>query len=153
MRRFPSWASPARKSQVIRSSLRSRNNEPAGAKRDNRSCAKPAKRARDFAVVANEVKELAKQTAKATEDISQKIAAIQTDTKGASTRSRRLAPSSNQLNDISTTIATAVEEQSATTNEMSGTSPRPRKARRKFRRISQAWRRRRKAPPPTHMNR
>jgi methyl-accepting chemotaxis protein len=72
-----------------------------------------------FAVVANEVKELAKQTAKATEDISQKIAAIQTDTKGAVDAIATISAVINQLNDISTTIATAVEEQSATTNEMS----------------------------------
>jgi len=72
-----------------------------------------------FAVVANEVKELAKQTAKATEDISQKIAAIQTDTKGAVDAIATISTVINQLNDISSTIATAVEEQSATTNEMS----------------------------------
>jgi methyl-accepting chemotaxis protein len=72
-----------------------------------------------FAVVANEVKELAKQTAKATEDISQKIAAIQTDTKGAVDAIATIGAIINQLNEISGTIATAVEEQSATTNEMS----------------------------------
>jgi methyl-accepting chemotaxis protein len=72
-----------------------------------------------FAVVANEVKELAKQTAKATEDISQRIAAIQTDTKGAVDAIATISAIINQLNDISSTIATAVEEQSATTNEMS----------------------------------
>ena len=72
-----------------------------------------------FAVVANEVKELAKQTAKATEDISQKIAAIQVDTKGAIDAIGTISAVINQLSDISGTIATAVEEQSATTNEMS----------------------------------
>jgi methyl-accepting chemotaxis protein len=71
-----------------------------------------------FAVVANEVKELAKQTAKATEDISRKIAAIQTDTHGAVEAIGTIASVINQINDISGTIATAVEEQSATTNEM-----------------------------------
>jgi methyl-accepting chemotaxis protein len=71
-----------------------------------------------FAVVANEVKELAKQTAKATEDISQKIAAIQTDTKGAVDAIATIGAVINQISDISNTIATAVEEQSATTNEM-----------------------------------
>jgi methyl-accepting chemotaxis protein len=71
-----------------------------------------------FAVVANEVKELAKQTAKATEDISHKIAAIQEDTKGAVEAIGTISAIINQINDISTTIATAVEEQSATTNEM-----------------------------------
>jgi methyl-accepting chemotaxis protein len=72
-----------------------------------------------FAVVANEVKELAKQTAKATEDISQKIAAIQSDTKGAVDAIATIGAVINQISDISSTIATAVEEQSATTNEMS----------------------------------
>ena len=71
-----------------------------------------------FAVVANEVKELAKQTAKATQDISQKIAAIQSDTKGAVDAIAAIGTVINQISDISNTIATAVEEQSATTNEM-----------------------------------
>lgn len=71
-----------------------------------------------FAVVANEVKELAKQTAKATEDISRKISAIQDDTKGAVNAIGTIGSVTNQINDISATIAVAVEEQSATTNEM-----------------------------------
>jgi len=71
-----------------------------------------------FAVVANEVKELARQTAKATEDISHKITAIQTDTNGAVEAIGTISAVINQVNDISGTIATAVEEQSATTNEM-----------------------------------
>ena len=71
-----------------------------------------------FAVVANEVKELAKQTAAATEDISQKIEAIQSDTKGAVTSISQIGKVIAQINDISNTIASAVEEQSATTNEI-----------------------------------
>ena len=71
-----------------------------------------------FAVVANEVKELAKQTAKATEDISQKIEAIQGDTKGAVEAIGEISTVISQINDISNTIASAVEEQNATTNEM-----------------------------------
>ena len=71
-----------------------------------------------FAVVANEVKELAKETAKATEDISRKIEAIQTDTKAAVEAIASISEVINQVNGISTTIATAVEEQNATTNEM-----------------------------------
>ena len=71
-----------------------------------------------FAVVANEVKELAKETAKATEDISRKIEAIQADTKGAVQAISEISTVINQINDISNTIATAVEEQTATTNEM-----------------------------------
>ena len=72
-----------------------------------------------FAVVANEVKELAKQTARATEDISQKITAIQEDTRRAVESIGSITSIINRINDISGTIATAVEQQSATTNEMS----------------------------------
>ncbi len=72
-----------------------------------------------FAVVANEVKELAKETAKATEDISQKIEAIQVSTKGAVEAIGQISTIINQINDISNTIASAVEEQTATTNEIS----------------------------------
>jgi methyl-accepting chemotaxis protein len=72
-----------------------------------------------FAVVANEVKELAKETAKATEDISQKIEAIQTDTRGAVSAIARIGEIIRQINDIQTTIASAVEEQTATTGEIS----------------------------------
>ncbi|HTZ99772.1 MAG TPA: methyl-accepting chemotaxis protein, partial [Candidatus Aquilonibacter sp.] len=71
-----------------------------------------------FAVVANEVKELAKETAKATEDISRKIEAIQTDTKAAVEAIGTISGVIKQINDISNTIASAVEEQNATTNEM-----------------------------------
>ena len=71
-----------------------------------------------FAVVANEVKELAKETAKATEDISRKIGAIQTDTQAAVEAIGSISTVIKQINDISNTIASAVEEQNATTNEM-----------------------------------
>jgi methyl-accepting chemotaxis protein len=71
-----------------------------------------------FAVVANEVKELAKQTAKATEDISHKISTIQVDTKGAVAAIGTVSDVIHQINNISSTIAAAVEEQSATTQEM-----------------------------------
>jgi methyl-accepting chemotaxis protein len=72
-----------------------------------------------FAVVANEVKELAKQTAQATEEISQKIEAIQTDAKSAVEAIANISGVINKVNEISMSIATAVEEQSATTTEMS----------------------------------
>jgi len=71
-----------------------------------------------FAVVANEVKELAKETAKATEDIGSKISAIQTDTEGAIKAIAEISRIINQINDISNTIASAVEQQSATTTEI-----------------------------------
>jgi methyl-accepting chemotaxis protein len=71
-----------------------------------------------FAVVANEVKELAKQTAKATDEISQKIEGIQGVTKGAITAIEEIGAIINQINDISNSIASAVEEQTVTTNEI-----------------------------------
>ncbi|MDA0691679.1 MAG: methyl-accepting chemotaxis protein [Nitrospinae bacterium] len=71
-----------------------------------------------FAVVANEVKELANQTAKATEDISRKIQAIQQDTKSSVDAIGEITQIINQINDISNTIASAVEEQTATTAEI-----------------------------------
>jgi methyl-accepting chemotaxis protein len=72
-----------------------------------------------FAVVANEVKELAKETAKATEDISQKIEAIQEDTKHAIAAISEISVVINKISDYQNTIASAVEEQTATTNEIS----------------------------------
>ena len=72
-----------------------------------------------FAVVANEVKELAKQTGKATEDIAKKIQSIQSSTTAAVDAIENISKVINQINDISNTIASAVEEQSATTNEIS----------------------------------
>ncbi len=71
-----------------------------------------------FAVVANEVKELAKETARATEEIGQKIDAIQADTRAAVSAIGQVSEIINQVNDISSTIASAVEEQTATTNEI-----------------------------------
>ena len=71
-----------------------------------------------FAVVASEVKDLAQETAKATEDITTRISAIQQRSAGASTAISRIEEVISQITDYSTTIASAVEEQSATTNEM-----------------------------------
>jgi GAF domain-containing protein len=71
-----------------------------------------------FAVVANEVKELAKQTAAATEEISQKIEAIQHDTVGAVRAITEIGAIIDQINNIQNTTASAVEEQTATTNEI-----------------------------------
>ncbi len=71
-----------------------------------------------FAVVANEVKELAKQTAQATEDISQKIEAIQADTGDAVEAIGQIGEIIGEINGIQSTIASAVEEQTATTGEI-----------------------------------
>jgi methyl-accepting chemotaxis protein len=72
-----------------------------------------------FAVVANEVKELAKETAKATEDIGSKVEAIQNDAKGAVQAIDEITTVIGRINDIQNTIASAVEEQTGTTNEIS----------------------------------
>ncbi|MGY2076311.1 methyl-accepting chemotaxis protein [Blastococcus sp. SYSU DS0828] len=72
-----------------------------------------------FAVVANEVKELAQETAKATEDIARRVLAIQGDTTAAVAAIEEISSIVAQISDRQTTIASAVEEQTATTNEMS----------------------------------
>jgi methyl-accepting chemotaxis protein len=72
-----------------------------------------------FAVVANEVKELAQETAKATEDIARRVLAIQGDTTAAVAAIGEISSIVAQISDRQTTIASAVEEQTATTNEMS----------------------------------
>jgi methyl-accepting chemotaxis protein len=72
-----------------------------------------------FAVVASEVKELAQETAKATEDIARRVEAIQGDTEGAVGAIAEITQIIGQINDYQLTIASAVEEQSATTTEMS----------------------------------
>jgi len=71
-----------------------------------------------FAVVANEVKELARQTSRATEEISQNISNIQTDVKGAILSIGTISEIIKKINDISSVIASAVEEQAATANEI-----------------------------------
>jgi methyl-accepting chemotaxis protein len=72
-----------------------------------------------FAVVAGEVKELAQETAKATEDIARRVEAIQDDTSGAVAAIGEISHIIASINDYQLTIASAVEEQTATTNEMS----------------------------------
>ena len=72
-----------------------------------------------FAVVANEVKELAKQTAEATEDISRRIGAIRSDTKECMNAIATIGAIIDHVNGIAGAIATAVEKQSITTDKMS----------------------------------
>jgi methyl-accepting chemotaxis protein len=74
---------------------------------------------RGFAVVAGEVKELARETAQATEDITKRIEAIQTDTAATVGSIDRIQSVVQRISELQTTIAAAVEEQTATTNEMS----------------------------------
>jgi methyl-accepting chemotaxis protein len=71
-----------------------------------------------FAVVANEVKELAKQTAKATEDISNKIKMIQGSSAGAAEAIGRIGEIIGRIKEIQTSVANAVEEQAATASEI-----------------------------------
>ncbi len=72
-----------------------------------------------FAVVAQEVKSLANQTAKATEEIAQHVAGIQTSTKSAVEAVRHVAASMTEIEQVTTAIASAVEEQGAATQEIS----------------------------------
>ncbi|PRY21359.1 methyl-accepting chemotaxis protein [Pseudosporangium ferrugineum] len=71
-----------------------------------------------FAVVAGEVKDLAQETARATEDISRRVEAIQSDSGQAVDAISNIAGVIERINDYTTTIASAVEEQAATTAEM-----------------------------------
>jgi methyl-accepting chemotaxis protein len=71
-----------------------------------------------FAVVASEVKDLAQETARATEDISRRVEAIQADTSGAVAAIAEISIVIERISEFQTTIASAVEEQTATTAEM-----------------------------------
>jgi len=72
-----------------------------------------------FAVVATEVKELAKQTATATEDIRKRVEHIQKSTKDTVSSISEISEVVNQVNEVASTIASAVEEQSITTKQIS----------------------------------
>ncbi|MCK5154353.1 MAG: methyl-accepting chemotaxis protein [Spirochaetales bacterium] len=71
-----------------------------------------------FAVVASEIKDLAKQTAEATEDIRIKIERIQTSTTNSITDINKITEIVQQVNDYVTTIVAAVEEQAVTTKDI-----------------------------------
>ncbi len=75
-----------------------------------------------FAVVANEVKDLAKETAKATEDISRKIETIQSDSRDAVRAIAEIGETIQRISSLQSTIASAVEQQTQTTNEISRNS-------------------------------
>ncbi|GID96024.1 methyl-accepting chemotaxis protein [Amorphoplanes digitatis] len=72
-----------------------------------------------FAVVAGEVKELAQETARATEDIRTRVGAIQNDSSAAVAAIAEIGSVIDKINATQSAIAAAVEEQTATTNEMS----------------------------------
>ena len=71
-----------------------------------------------FAVVASEVKDLAQETARATQQITEQVGAIQDEAGNAVTAIRQIAEVIGTINDYATTIAAAVEEQTATTAEI-----------------------------------
>jgi len=73
---------------------------------------------RGFAVVASEVKSLANQTAKATDEIRSQIASMQTVTESAVGAIRNITMTISEINDVTTAIAAAVEEQGAATHEI-----------------------------------
>jgi len=73
---------------------------------------------RGFAVVAGEVKALAGQTAAATRDVRERIAAIQSDVQGTVAALKAIGVTAQRIDETQGTIASAVEEQAATTNEM-----------------------------------
>ncbi|WP_156629452.1 methyl-accepting chemotaxis protein [Methylobacterium sp. Leaf85] len=74
---------------------------------------------RGFAVVASEVKELAAQTARATEDVSRQVAMIQTATNSTATTIERIAGIIARIDESAISVGSAVEEQSATSTEIS----------------------------------
>jgi methyl-accepting chemotaxis protein len=74
---------------------------------------------RGFAVVASEVKALAEQTAKATGEISQQITGIQAATQDSVTAIKEIGDTIGRMSEIASTIAAAVEEQGAATQEIS----------------------------------
>ncbi|WP_430640988.1 methyl-accepting chemotaxis protein [Couchioplanes caeruleus] len=71
-----------------------------------------------FAVVASEVKDLAQETARATGDISERVQTIQANTSGAVTAIEQITAVIHRISEFQTTIASAVEEQTATTAEV-----------------------------------
>jgi methyl-accepting chemotaxis protein len=81
--------------------------------------ARAGEHGKGFAVVASKVKNLATQTAKATQEITAQIASIQEETNGAVNAIRGIGGTIRQMNEITTTIAAAVEEQNAATAEIS----------------------------------
>ncbi len=81
--------------------------------------ARAGEQGKGFAVVAGEVKDLAQETAKATEDIARRVEAIQADTDAAIAAIGGISEVITTVSEHSTTIAAAVEEQSATSGEMS----------------------------------
>ena len=92
--------------------------ESAGIERDHRG-SRAGEAGKGFAVVAGEVKDLAQETAKATDEIGRRVDAIQQDSSSAVEAITKMNEVIGRINDYQTTIASAVEEQSLTTGGMS----------------------------------
>ncbi|MEV0899154.1 MCP four helix bundle domain-containing protein [Actinoplanes sp. NPDC049802] len=97
----------------------SRSQQTARAAAVEAEAARAGQLGKGFAVVAGEVKELAQQTAQATEEITARIGAIQRSSSAAATAIGEITEVIGLIGDYTTTIASAVEEQTATTAEMS----------------------------------
>lgn len=93
-----------------------------------------------FVVVANEVKDLARKTGKATEEIGQKIESIQTDTKEAVSAINQIRAIISQMNGIQTSIAGSVEQQTVTTTGISQSVSEAAKEAPRSRRTRSVWR-------------
>ncbi len=96
-----------------------RPDEPARSQRHHIEAARAGEAGKGFAVVAQEVKALATQTGKATSEISAQISSMQVATGEAVNAIHEISGTINRMNEIAAAIAAAVEEQDATTKEIS----------------------------------
>ena len=91
----------------------------AGLARVDDPAVRAGEAGKGFAVVAGEVKDLAQESARASDDIAQRVVAMQTEVAEAVAALGRITETITQINDYQSAIAGAVEEQTATTHEMS----------------------------------
>jgi methyl-accepting chemotaxis protein len=113
------WISPPPMSKGLKEENRKLKKFVAESMLSSAGAAHEAKVGRGFAVVASEVKALAEQTAEATGEISHQIAGIQTATQDTVIAIEQISGTIGRISEISTTIASAVEEQGAATQEIS----------------------------------
>jgi methyl-accepting chemotaxis protein len=113
------WISPPPMSKGLKEENRKLKKFVAESMLSSAGAAHEAKVDRGFAVVASEVKALAEQTAKATGEIGQQITGIQAATQDSVGAIKEISSTIERLSEISSTIASAVEEQGAATQEIS----------------------------------